>query len=143
MPVGRGRLSAMVGSGSISSRDLAPYREYHARRERRRLAQREALRRDCLRAAKAGIRRLAPEFAAIRALYLFGSLLRAGRFTERSDVDVAIECDDLETEGRFRRALEEELQRRVDLRPHEGGVAWAVEAYGECVYERKVPVART
>jgi predicted nucleotidyltransferase len=129
----------MSGIGSISSRDLAPYREYHARRERRRLERREALRQDCLRATKAGIRRLAPEFAAIRALYLFGSLLQVGRFTEHSDIDVAIECDDLETEGRFRRALEEDLRRNVDLRLHEGGVAWAVEAYGECVYEREVP----
>lgn len=133
----------MSGIGSISSQDLAPYREYHARRERRRLEQRETLRQECLRAARAGIRRLAPGFAAIRTVYLFGSLLRYGRFTERSDVDVAIECDDLETEGRFRRALEEELKRDVDLRPREGGVAWAVDAYGECAYEREVPVIRT
>ena len=129
--------------GSTSTRDLAPYREYHARRARQRLARREAQRQNCLRAAKAGIRRLAPAFAAIRAVYLFGSLLQAGRFTERSDVDVAIDCDDLESEGRFRRALEEELERSVDLRSREGGVAWAVEAYGECVYEREVPAART
>ena len=123
----------MSSAGSISSRDLAPYREYHARRDRERLARREALRQECLSTAK----------AAIRAVYLFGSVLQAGRFTEGSDIDVAIESDDLESESRFWRALEEALRRDVDLRPREGGVARAVEAHGECVYEREVPAPRT
>ncbi|MCP4656090.1 MAG: nucleotidyltransferase domain-containing protein [bacterium] len=129
----------MAGTGLLSQRDLAPYREYHARRSRERLARREALRQRCLDAARAGIRRLAPAFAPIRVVYLFGSLLQPGHFSRRSDIDVAIECDDIATEGRFRRAVEEELRQTIDLRPLEGGVAWAVEAYGECVYEREVP----
>ena len=33
--------------------------------------------------------------------YLFGSLLRPGRFHAASDVDVAVECDDLEAETPF------------------------------------------
>ena len=123
----------------LSQRSLEPYREYHLRRSRERLERREERRTRCLAAARAGIRRLAPAFSPIRAVYLFGSLLQPGRFSRRSDVDVAIECDDIPTEGRFRRALEEELRRVVDLRPLEGGVAWAVEVYGECVYEREVP----
>ncbi len=128
----------MAGSGLLTHRDLAPYREYHAKRSRERLEKREARRRRCLDAARTGIRRLAADLRPIRAVYLFGSLLQRGQFSDRSDVDVAIECDDIATEGRFRRALEEELRLSIDLRPHEGAVARAVEAYGERVYEREV-----
>ncbi len=120
-------------------RDLAPYRDYHARRSRERLEQRETRRQRYLEAARAGIRRLSPALTHIRAVYLFGSLLQPGRFTRRSDIDVAIECDDIAIEGRFRRALEDELRQDIDLRPLEGRVASAVELYGECAYEREVP----
>ncbi|MCP3958905.1 MAG: nucleotidyltransferase domain-containing protein [bacterium] len=129
----------MADTGLHRHRDLAPYREYHARRSRERLERREARRQRILEAARAGIRRLAPAFAPIRAVYLYGSLLRPEQFSQRSDVDVAIECDDPAIEGRFRRALEEELCQNIDLRPLEGRLARAVELYGECVYEREVP----
>ena len=134
-------LAAMASTGLLSQRDLAPYRKYHVRRSRERFEQREGHRQHCLDAARAGIRRLAPAFPPIRAVYLFGSLLQPGQFSERSDIDLAIECDEIATEGRFRRALEEELRQRVDLRPLEDGAASAVEAYGECVYEREVPAS--
>jgi len=129
----------MAGTDLLSQRDLAPYREYHAKRSRERRERREERRQCCLAAARAGIRRLAPAFAPIRRVYIFGSLLQPGQFSRLSDIDVAIESDDIASEGRFRRALEEELRQSVDLRPLEGAVAWAVEVYGECVYEREVP----
>jgi len=118
---------------------LRPYREYHAQRERELRAQREALRRTVLERAKEAIRRSAPSFPAIRAVYLFGSVLQAGRFHPGSDVDVAIDCDDIEVETPFWRALEEALERNVDLRPRVGPIARAVEHYGELCYEREVP----
>lgn len=114
-------------------------REYHARRDREHRAEREVLRRGVLDRVKAAIRQRAPEFPAIRAAYLFGSILQPGRFHAESDVDVAIDCDDLESETPFWRALETALERNVDLRPREGSIARAVEDYGELVYEREVP----
>lgn len=113
-------------------------REYHARRNAERRAAREALREHALAAARAAIRRFAPQFPEIRAVYLFGSVLQPGWFTDRSDVDVAVEIDDIEAEGPFVRALEAELHRQVDLRPFAGAVREAVETAGEKVYEREV-----
>ncbi|MFQ5343543.1 MAG: nucleotidyltransferase domain-containing protein, partial [Anaerolineae bacterium] len=114
-------------------------REYHARREIRRRQSREQLRQEQYRRAYAAILILAPTFPTIRAVYLFGSLVQPGRFGPWSDLDVAILCDDVETESKFWRDLEAMLQRDVDLRPCAGSVAWAVATYGECIYEREVP----
>jgi predicted nucleotidyltransferase len=122
---------------------LLPYREYHARRERELREQREALRQAVLERAREAIRRSAPSFPAIQAVYLFGSILKPGRFRPDSDVDVAIDCDDLKTETPFWSALEDALERNVDLRPRVGPVAQAVEDYGELSYEREVPGAGT
>lgn len=94
------------------------------------------MRLDVLKRAKEAILRQASAFPAIRAAYLFGSILQPGQFHEASDVDVALDCDDLEVETPFWRALEDDLKRNVDLRPREGAVARAVEAYGEKIYER-------
>lgn len=118
---------------------LQPYREYHARRDRELRAERESLRLQVLAQARKAIRRLAPDFPALRAVYLFGSILKIGRFHSGSDVDVAIDCDNLETEHPFWLALEDALERNVDLRPRVGPVAQAVEDYGELSYEREVP----
>lgn len=117
---------------------LLAYREYHARRDRETRAKREALRLGVLARARDAIRRSARDLSAIRAVYLFGSILQPGRFRPDSDVDVAIDCDDIEAETPFWRTLEEALERDVDLRPRVGAVARAVEASGELCYEREV-----
>lgn len=122
---------------------LRPYREYHARRERELREQREALRLAVLEKTRGAIRRSAPKFPAIRAVYLFGSILQPGRFRPSSDVDVAIDCDALEAETPFWDLLEEALERNVDVRPRVGPVAQAVEDYGELCYEREVPDSGT
>jgi predicted nucleotidyltransferase len=122
----------------MGAAELSP-REYHARRDQERRAEREALRLEALERTRAAIRQRAPEFPAVRAAYLFGSILKPGWFHAQSDVDVALDCDDLESETPFWRALERALERNVDLRPREGPIAQAVEDYGELVYEREVP----
>lgn len=115
------------------------YREYHARRDRARRQEMEELRLQVLEQAKGAIRETARGFPAVRAVYLFGSVLRPGRFRPDSDVDVAVDCDEIEVETPFWRALEERLQRNVDLRPRLGAIARAVETGGELCYEREVP----
>ncbi len=122
-----------------SSPDGEPYRSYHARRSAERRAAREELRQRQLARVREAVATLAPEHPAVLAVYLYGSLLKPGRFTEGSDVDLAVECADLEAESRFWRALEERLERDVDLRPRTGTVALAVELGGECLYEREAP----
>ena len=122
---------------------LRVYREYHARRDRQLREQREALRLRVLEQAREAIRRSAPRFPAIRAVYLFGSVLQPGRFRPDSDVDVAIDCDELNVETPFWDLLEAALERNVDLRPRVGPIAQAVEDYGELCYEREVPDSGT
>jgi predicted nucleotidyltransferase len=114
-------------------------REYHARRQKERRAQREAWRQERLTALREAIRRRAPRYPAIDAVYLFGSVLQPGRFTSSSDVDVAVEGADADTESRFCRALEEECGGAVDLRSLQGAVARAVADHGERVYVRDLP----
>jgi hypothetical protein len=120
--------------------DVLSSREYHAQREREHREQREAHRLAVLAAVRDAVGRLAPAFPAIRAAYLFGSVVQPGRFSSRSDV--AVDCDDIEVETPFWRALEEALERNVDLRPRTGAVAKAVAAYGEQCYAREADPAR-
>lgn len=117
---------------------LQPYREYHARRERDLRERREAHRLAVLDRVREAIQRLAPGFPAIHAVYLFGSILQEGRFHTESDVDVAVDCADVESETPFWTALEDVLERNVDLRPRTGPVAQAVKDYGELCYEREI-----
>jgi predicted nucleotidyltransferase len=117
---------------------LLPFREYHARRDREIRQKREALRLEVLERAREAVRRSAPLFPAIQAVYLFGSILRPGGFRPDSDVDVAVDCEDIEVETPFWRMLEEGLERDVDLRPRIGAVARAVSEGGELCYEREV-----
>lgn len=114
-------------------------REYHTRRQKERRAQREALRQERLTVLRQAIRRRAPRYPAIGAVYLFGSVLQPNRFTSGSDVDVAVEGADVDTESRFWRALEEDCGGAVDLRLLQGAVARAVADHGERVYVRDLP----
>lgn len=118
---------------------LRPFREYHVRRERQLRQEREGLRLEVLERVREAIRRLAPQFPAVQAVHLFGSILRSGRFRPDSDIDVAIEDDDVAVETPFWQALEEAVARDVDLRPRIGPVARAVEEGGELCYEREAP----
>jgi len=117
--------------------DLKAARQYYYEREARRRAQREAERQRWLHRVRQAISRLAPRYPGVRRVYLFGSLVQPERFRPDSDIDVALECDTLETESAFWRALERELGRDVDVRPLTGAVAEAVIHGGEQVYERQ------
>ena len=131
---------ALLGSDTLKTMDeaaLQPFREYHARRDRELRQEREALRLGVLERVRDAVRRSAPRFPAIQAVYLFGSLLQPGQFRPDSDVDVAIDCDDVEVETPFWRTLEDALERDVDLRPRIGAIARAVEEGGELCYERQ------
>lgn len=117
-------------------RDMDAFRAYHRDRAETRRRRQEDLRQRVLGRARSAIRSLAPEHPDIRSAALFGSILQPERFTARSDVDIAVDVDDLEAEGRFARALERAIEWPVDVRPLTGPIRWAVEAKGETVYER-------
>lgn len=64
------------------------YREEYLRREQERRRRREELREQVLGQVRATVARLAPQEPAVRAVYLFGSLLQPGRFRPDSDVNL-------------------------------------------------------
>lgn len=117
--------------------DLRAAREYYYEREAHRRAQREAKRQQWLQRVREAVASCAARYPDIRRVYLYGSLVKPGRFRADSDIDIAIECDSLETESSFWRALERELQRDVDVRPLAGPIVEAVANDGEQVYERQ------
>ena len=120
----------------LRTASLLTPKEYHARRRAEQLARREAFQQRKLTQAREAVRRLAPRYPGLRTIHLFGSVLDAKRFRESSDVDVAVESDDLEAETPFARALEEALGMPVDLRPISGALRRTVHDTGEKVYER-------
>ena len=122
---------------SWDSATIAAAREYHRKRDAKQRAEREAYRLEWLDKARAAVRQCAPNFPALQRAYLFGSIMQAGRFRPNSDIDVAVECPDLQQESDFWRAMEHAMQRDVDVRPYVEPITDAVRWYGELVYERK------
>lgn len=122
---------------TLTPEQLRASRAYHQQRDAARREAREKRRLERLAAARRAIGELAPGERSLRAVYLFGSVLQPGRFTRRSDIDVAVDSDDPAAESWFWRALEDALDSPVDVRPLSGAVAFAVEHGGERVYARE------
>ncbi len=119
--------------------DMEAVRRYHQERTAKQQVQRETERLEWLSRARRAVLEIAPQFPALQRVYLFGSLVQPGRFRSDSDIDVAVESADLQTESAFWRALEHALQRDIDVRPWDEPIISAVLAYGEKVYDRENP----
>lgn len=117
--------------------DIEAARQYYYERETRRHMQREAERQKWLRRVHEAVLGLISHYPGVQRVYLFGSLVQPGRFRPDSDIDVAIECDTIETESAFWQALEQDLKRNVDVRPIVGVIAEVATTSGELVYERQ------
>ena len=127
----------------VDEQTVREARAFLRERERRKLAEREELRERVLAETRKAIRRRTPEIPEIRAVYLFGSVTKPGRFGPRSDVDVAVEATDSEAESLLWRVLEEDLGRPFDVRPLAGPLVAEVRERGECVYAREDAPAGT
>ena len=121
----------------MTSANIEAARQHYHECEARRRARRETERQRWLQCVREAISRLARRYPEVRRAYLFGSLVQPGRFRPDSDIDIAVECDTLEVESAFWRALERKLERDVDVRPLTGAVAEAVANGGELVYGRQ------
>jgi predicted nucleotidyltransferase len=71
--------------------DVKASREHLAARLAAQWEQAEARRRAALALVRAAIRQAGPGFAAVRRVYLFGSVLSPGQFRPDSDIDVGVE----------------------------------------------------
>ncbi len=132
----------MVGDCEIDSYSVATpaqeaFREFHLRREAERQELRERQRLEALALVREVVPRYAAGYPPIRRIYVFGSIVQAGRFSPHSDIDLAVDSDDIASETPLWRDLERALLRNVDLRPLLGAVAEAVSAYGELCYARR------
>ncbi len=97
--------------------DIEAARRSFRRREQKRRQEREAIRQKALQAAQAVVPAIVARYPAVRAAYLFGSILRPGAFGPRSDIDVAIEGGTAEDYFALWHALEEALPDQfIDLR---------------------------
>lgn len=119
---------------SFTLDDVRASRAWLARRDAERRAAREVSRRERLGEVRRAVTELASEEPALCGVWLFGSILRPGRFHEGSDVDLAVDCDDPQAESRFWGALEQRLRINCDVRPRLGAIARAVEEEGEKIY---------
>ena len=114
--------------------DIEAARRYHHERAAERYRRREAERQQWFRRACDVVVVLAPQYPAVRRVFLFGSLVKPGRFRPDSDIDVAVLCDDVAVESAFWQAVEQALGRTVDLRPLTGVLAEVVTQEGVRVY---------
>lgn len=108
--------------------------DFHRRRQASLLQRREDARLEWLGRTREAIKAIAPNYPALQRVALFGSVVKTSRFHDRSDIDVAVVCTDVEQESLFWRALEQTLRRDVDVRPMVGPVAQAVQQHGEVIY---------
>ncbi|MCC9077498.1 nucleotidyltransferase domain-containing protein [Litorilinea aerophila] len=79
---------------------------------------------------------IAPDHPEVQRVWLYGSICRPGCFGPHSDIDLAVECQSLEAESRFWRALEQRLGRDCDVRPLVEPIRSEVQRYGALIYER-------
>ena len=128
-----GTRDTRLNAGTI---EMETARQYHRARMAQRHEQREQLRLHWLQRIRAVVLRLAPHYPGVHQVILFGSLIKAGQFRSNSDIDVAVECDTLEEESAFWHALEQAMDRDIDVRSVTGTVAEIVAREGEMVYGR-------
>ena len=121
---------------SESASSIAATRAYHQARSAERFASREQERTMWYERARVAVLEIAPGFPDIRRVYLFGSVLKPGRFRSDSDIDIAVVSDTVEAENAFWPALERALRRDIDVRPMAEPLSDIVLQTGELIYER-------
>ena len=121
--------------------DIEAARRYFQQREQQRREERETVRQQWLQRVHVAVATHASHYPGVVRVYLFGSLTQPGRFRTDSDIDLAVECDTLEIESAFWRALEHALQRDVDMRPLDSHSVLfeMVRDRGQKLYERHDP----
>ncbi len=121
----------------IESNTLALSKQYHRHRAALLQDKQKRYQQQWLIQVKKIVPPLATQYPAIERVYLFGSLLHPEQFSERSDIDLAIQCDDIVIETPFWRQLEQSLGRDIDLRPLDGIIKTIALTEGKLLYERQ------
>ncbi len=85
----------MKTNSSISPEVMADYRRTFQKRSKARFQAREKRRQQAKQAAFDAIDKVIPHYPLVQRVYLFGSVITSGVFSENSDVDVGIEGVDM------------------------------------------------
>lgn len=127
----------------LSEKELYQYREAYQQRRAAQLAEREAHRLRVLAIVLANWSTIMADVPSLKRAYLFGSLIKEGRFRPDSDIDIAV--DELAPEhytplwDALEDSLDENDWHMVDLRPlhPEERFAQRVIAEGILLYEQE------
>lgn len=116
--------------------DISKCANYLKEKEKRRLWEREKIRRKAI--AKLSLRNeILSNFAEVKKVYIFGSIVKEGKFRENSDIDIALKGKVKEDYFLIWSELEEELNEGVDLRILNSGVtSQIIKKEGKSIYER-------
>ncbi len=110
--------------------DIQAYRQSYQTRQQRGLAERETNRQEALQAVERVVPPIATKYPAVKAVYLFGSILRLGAFRPDSDVDLAIAGGTAEDYFALWQELQEALPYwLVDLRDLPPGAQFTERVY--------------
>ncbi|MDM8527830.1 nucleotidyltransferase domain-containing protein [Anaerolineales bacterium HSG24] len=122
---------------SWTESDYQQAKTYFYQREQIRQAKLEQTRLHWFNRVRDLVQKIAPQYPAIKRVYLFGSLAQLGRFRSHSDIDLAVVCTNIAAETVFWRKLEQVIKHSVDVRPLTESIAEAVKQYGILLYERQ------
>ena len=117
--------------------DISKCANYLKDKEKRRLWEREKIRRKAI-AKLSLLNDILSNFPQVKKAYIFGSIVKEGKFREKSDIDIALEGKVKEDYFLIWSELEEELNEGVDLRILDSGVtSQIIKKEGKLIYERR------
>jgi len=117
--------------------DISKCANYLKEKEKRRLWEREKIRRKAI-AKLSLLNQILSNFPQVKKAYIFGSIIKEGKFRENSDIDIALEGRVKEDYFLIWSELEEKLNEGVDLRILDSGVtSQIIKKEGKLIYERR------
>ena len=117
--------------------DISKCANYLKEKEKRRLWEKEKIRRKAM-AKLSLLNKILSNFSEVKKAYIFGLIIKEGKFRENSDIDIALEGKVKEDYFLIWSELEEKLNKEVDLRILNSGVtSQIIKKEGKLIYERK------
>ncbi len=117
--------------------DISKCANYLKDKEKRKIWEREKIRRKAM-AKLSLLNKILNNFCEVKKAYIFGSIIKEGKFRENSDIDIALEGKVKEDYFLIWSELEEKLNEGVDLRILDSGVtSQIIKKEGKLIYERR------
>lgn len=116
--------------------DISKCANYLKEKKERRIREGEKIRRKAM-AKLSLLNQILSNFPEVKKAYIFGSIMKEGKFREDSDIDIALEGKVKEDYFLIWSELEEKLNEGLDLRILDSGVtSQIIKKEGKLIYER-------